>query len=154
MLQGTIVSGFLKAFMTIPFPPEQVVLTGIAIAAILIYVPFFVVGAARLNAKVDLGNPRSEQDKLPPYAQRASAAHQNSFEVFMLFAAAAIMVYVTGQASNYTSIVTIVFLLARLLHSVFYISNVLPLRGLMWATSIGCVAALMGTALQAVKTLS
>lgn len=72
----------------------------------------------------------------------------------MLFAAAAIMVYVTGQASNYTSIVTIVFLLARLLHSVFYISNVLPLRGLMWATSIGCVAALMGTALQAVKTLS
>lgn len=133
--------------MAIPFPPEQVILTGIAIAAALIYLPFFVVGAARFNAKVDLNNPRAEQDKLPPYAQRANAAHQNSFEVFMLFAAAALMVYATGKASNYTSTVTIVFLVARLLHSVFYISNILPLRGLMWATSIACVASLMGTSL-------
>jgi uncharacterized MAPEG superfamily protein len=138
--------------MNIPFPPEQVLLTSIAIAAALVYVPFFVVGAARINAKVDLNNPRAEQDKLPPYAQRAYAAHQNSFEVFMLFAAAALMVYTTGKASNYTSIVSIVFLVARLFHSIFYIANVLPLRGLMWATSIGCVASLMGTSLTIFNT--
>lgn len=133
--------------MSLPFPPEQVLLTGIVIATILIYLPYFVVAAARVSAKVDLGNPRVALDKLPPYAQRANAAHQNSFEVFSLFAAAALMVYATGKASNYTSIVTIVFLASRLLHTIFYIANIPPLRGLAWIVSIGCVASLMGTSL-------
>ena len=46
--------------------------------------------------KEALAAPRAVFDRLPPYAQRATWAHQNAFEAFMLFAAAALMAYVTG----------------------------------------------------------
>lgn len=74
-------------------------LYSIAAAAVLIYLPFLVVGYARARAGYDVSAPRAMFDKLPPYGQRATWAHQNSFEAFMVFAAAALMAYVTGVNS-------------------------------------------------------
>jgi hypothetical protein len=76
---------------------SAILLYCIAAAAALIYLPFMVVGYARVSVGYDMGAPRAMFDKLPPYAQRATWAHQNSFETFMIFAAAALMAYVTGS---------------------------------------------------------
>ncbi|MBD2345399.1 MAPEG family protein [Anabaena subtropica] len=110
-----------------------ILLYSIAAAAVLIYLPFLVVGYARVSVGYDISAPRAMFDKLPPYGQRATWAHQNSFEAFMIFAAAALMAYVTGVNSPTAAWTAIAFLVARLLYSIFYILNIPPLRSLMYA---------------------
>lgn len=110
----------------------------IVAAAVLIYLPFLVVGYARVQVGYDLSSPRAMFDKLPPYAQRATWAHQNSFEAFPIFAAAALMAYVTGQNSALAVGAAIVFLIARSLYSVFYILNIPLARSLMYAIGTAC----------------
>jgi uncharacterized MAPEG superfamily protein len=108
-------------------------LYSIAAAAVLIYLPFLVVGYARMRVGYDQSAPRAMFDKLPPYAQRATWAHQNSFEGFMIFAAAALMAYVTGVNSPIAVIAASAFVAARLLYSIFYILNIPLMRSLMFA---------------------
>ena len=119
-------------------PASAIFLYCIAAAAILIYLPFLVVSYARAQVGLDLAAPRAMFDKLPPYAQRATWAHQNSFEAFMIFAAAALMAYVTGQNSNIAATCAIAFVVARLLYSVFYILNVPLVRSLMFGIGGVC----------------
>ncbi|HEY9879194.1 MAG TPA: MAPEG family protein [Leptolyngbyaceae cyanobacterium] len=107
-------------------------LVAIVAASVLIYLPFLVVGYARAKVGYDVSAPRAMFDKLPPYAQRATWAHQNSFESFTLFAPAALMAYVTGQDSNLALGAVVAYLAARLLYSLFYILNVPLLRSLMF----------------------
>ncbi|MDE5088163.1 MAG: MAPEG family protein, partial [Trichodesmium sp. St16_bin2-tuft] len=80
-------------------PPSSIFLDCIALGAILIYAPFLVVAYGRVTVGYDLGAPRAMFEKLPDYAKRATWAHQNSFETFILFAAASFMAYVTEQDS-------------------------------------------------------
>ncbi|BAZ42225.1 hypothetical protein NIES4101_81930 [Calothrix sp. NIES-4101] len=108
-------------------------LYSIVAAAALIYAPFLVVGYARFSLGYDISAPRTMFDKLPPYAQRATWAHQNSFEAFMVFAAAAMMAYVTGVNSPWAVVAAMAFVVARLFYSIFYILNIPILRSLMFA---------------------
>ena len=114
----------------------------IVAAAALIYLPFLVVASGRVKVGYDLSAPRAMFDKLPPYAQRATWAHQNSFEAFMIFTAAALMAYVTGQDSSLAVGAAIAFVIARLLYSVFYIFNIPLGRSLMFAIGSLCSATL------------
>lgn len=114
----------------------------IVAAAALIYLPFLVVASGRVQVGYDLSAPRAMFDKLPPYAQRATWAHQNSFEAFMIFTAAALMAYVTGQNSSWAVGSAIAFLIARTLYSVFYILDIPFARSLMYAIGSACSATL------------
>lgn len=105
---------------------------------LLIYAPFLVVSYGRFRVGYDMAAPRAMFDKLPPYAQRATWAHQNSFETFMVFSAAALMAYVTGVNSQTSAIAAITFVAARLLYSIFYILNIPILRSLMFAVGGLC----------------
>ncbi|MBK1990467.1 MAPEG family protein [Sphaerospermopsis aphanizomenoides BCCUSP55] len=107
-------------------------LYSIAAAAVLIYVPYLLVAYGRFQVGYNPAAPRALFDQLPPYAQRATWAHQNSFEVFMIFAAAALMAYQTGVNSPIGAIAAIAFIVARLLYSIFYIVNIPVLRSLMF----------------------
>jgi uncharacterized MAPEG superfamily protein len=108
-------------------------LYSIVAATALIYIPFLVVVYARFSIGYDFSAPRTMFDKLPPYAQRATWAHQNSFETFMVFSVAAMMAYVTGVNSPWAVVAAIAFIVARLLYSIFYIVNIPILRSLMFA---------------------
>lgn len=108
-------------------------------AVILAYTPFLVVGWGRLQAGYDQAAPRAMFDKLPPYAQRATWAHENSFEALIIYGLAALMAYSTGVNSDWAKIAAIAFVVARLLYSVFYILNIPLLRSLMFA--IGSLSA-------------
>jgi uncharacterized MAPEG superfamily protein len=113
--------------------PPTVLLWCIAIAALLVYLPFLVVAYGRVQVGYDIAAPRAMFDKLPTFAQRATWAHQNSFEAFSLFTAGALMAYVTGVDSSLATVAAIVHLVARFFYSVFYILNVPLLRSLMFA---------------------
>lgn len=111
---------------------SAILLYSILAAFILIYIPFMVVGYARLQIGYDTSAPREMFDRLPAYAKRASWAHQNAFETFMPFAASAILAYVTGVNSNLAAGAAIAFVVARSLYPVFYISNIPIARSLMF----------------------
>jgi uncharacterized MAPEG superfamily protein len=117
---------------------SAILLYCIAAAAALIYLPFLVVGYARASVGYDMKAPRAMFDKLPPYAQRATWAHQNSFEGFTIFAPAALMAYMTGQSSSLAVGAAIAFVIARLLYSVFYIFDIPLGRSLMFAIGSLC----------------
>ncbi|MDM9384518.1 MAPEG family protein [Chlorogloeopsis sp. ULAP01] len=123
-------------------PISAIFLYSIAAAAVLIYLPFLVVVYARVMIGYDIAAPRTMFDKLPPYAQRATWAHQNSFEAFMLFAAAALSAYATGVNSLLAVGAALAFVLARLLYSIFYILNQPILRSAMFGVGSFGIATL------------
>ncbi len=118
-------------------------LYAIAGAIVLIYAPFLVVAYARARVGYDMSAPRAIFDKLPPYAQRATWAHQNSFETFMVFATAALMAYVTGVNSTLATYAAPAFVVARFFYSLFYILDVPILRSLSFATGSLCSGTLI-----------
>lgn len=123
-------------------PVSTILLDSIAAAAALVYVPYLVVAYGRLQVGYDLKAPRAMFDKLPAYAQRATWAHQNSFETFVVFAAAALMAYATGQNSDEAGWAALIFVITRLLFSVFYILNVPLARSLMFGIGSFCTGTL------------
>lgn len=132
------------------YPVSTLLLYCIVAAAVLVYLPFLLVAFARLQVGYDMAAPRAMFDKLPAYAQRATWAHQNSFESFMLFAAAALMAYVTQVDSTTAKGAVFAYIVARLLYSVFYVLNVPLLRSLMFAVGSAAIGTLMVLSLQQV----
>lgn len=112
---------------------STILLYSIVGAVILAYAPFLVVAWGRLKAGYDQAAPRAMFDQLPPYAQRATWAHQNGFEALIIYGFAALMAYVTGVDSDWAMKAAIAFLIARSLYSIFYILNFPIGRSLMFA---------------------
>jgi uncharacterized MAPEG superfamily protein len=135
----------------LPLSTPAMLLYAIATAAVLVYLPFLVVAYGRLQAGYDMAQPRALFDKLPAYAQRATWAHENAFESFVLFAAAALMAYVTGQQSALAGWAAIAYVVARLLYPTFYILNVPIGRSLMFLTGSLSITTLIGLSLLTVK---
>jgi uncharacterized MAPEG superfamily protein len=109
-----------------------ILLDCIAAAAVLIYVPYGVAAYARKQVGFDPAMPRAGFDKLPDYAQRATCAHQNAFETFMVFAAAALMAYVSGVTAPIAGWAAIAFVVSRFFYAIFYMVGIPKLRSLMF----------------------
>lgn len=127
-------------------PVQTILLGSIAIAAVLVYLPFGVVGLARVQAGYDkemMATPRAALEKLPAFGQRATWAHENAWESFTLFSVAALMAYVTGQTSEMAGWTAIAYLPIRLIYSAAYILNVPLLRSLMFASGSYCIGSLI-----------
>jgi uncharacterized MAPEG superfamily protein len=124
-------------------PMPAIFLYCIVAAAALVYFPFLLVAYGRVSAGYDTAAPRAMFDKLPAFAQRATWAHQNSFESFSLFAAAALMAYVTGVDSVWAAGAAIAYLVARFFYSVFYVLNLPIGRSLMFAVGSAGIGTLM-----------
>ena len=114
-------------------PIPGLLLCCLPVAAVLIYVPFVVVALARIKAGYTASAPRALFDQLPAYGQRATWAHENSFEAFTLFAPAVLAAYVTGQDSTLAIGAALAHLMGRALYSLFYILDLPLLRSPMYA---------------------
>ena len=127
-----------------------ILLCAIAAAAVLVYLPFLVVGYARVTVGYDQemrAAPRAGFDKLPGFGQRATWAHQNSWESFMLFSVAALMAYVTGQTSDSVTWAAVAYLPIRLIYSAAYVFNVPIVRSLMFALGSACIFTLIAASI-------
>ncbi|TRU55867.1 MAG: MAPEG family protein [Microcystis aeruginosa Ma_QC_C_20070823_S13] len=126
---------------------SAILLYSIVAAAISVYLPFLLVGYARAKVGYDTSAPRAMFDQLPDYAKRATWAHQNGFETFMIYSAAALMAYVTGVSSSLAANCAITFVILRLLFSLFYITNIPIARSLMFGLGSLCTYTLFGLSL-------
>ncbi|MGB3137359.1 MAG: MAPEG family protein [Nodosilinea sp.] len=110
-------------------------LVSIGMAALLVYLPFLVVGYGRFAMGYDQAAPRAMLSKLPAYAQRATWAHENAFESITLYAPAALMAYITQQQSEVALGAAVAYLTARALYPAAYILNLPIGRSLMFAVA-------------------
>ena len=133
---------------------SAILLMSIAAAAALVYAPFMAVGFARMSAGYDMNAPRAMFDRLPDWGKRATWAHQNSWESFLLYTAAALMAYVSGADSEAIRWAVVAYLVARLFFSVFYIANVAPLRSMMFAVGSVAIFTLMSESIRAALVAS
>jgi uncharacterized MAPEG superfamily protein len=94
-----------------------------------------------LGPKYDNRNVREWQARLSGPALRAHYAHLNAFEAFPFFAAAVLAALVAHADLARVAMLSIAFVVARLLHGVCYLANQAALRSLVWFVGIGCVVA-------------
>jgi uncharacterized MAPEG superfamily protein len=122
---------------------KTLLLGAIAVEAFLVYLPFVAVALARVTNDYDISAPRAMIDKLPDWAKRANWAHQNAWEAFAIFTAAALVAYVSGLDNETARLQVMAHVAARVLFPVFYIANIPLLRSLMFAVGSVCAFSLM-----------
>jgi len=116
----------------------------ILVAALLPYVWVFI---AKRGPGFDNHDPRAwlaRQDN--PRTRRANAAQLNAFEAFAPFAAAVLMAQAAGVDAALVATLSLVFVAMRVLHGIFYITDLHLLRSLSWTAGLACVLWLMVSA--------
>ena len=106
-------------------------------------------GAARSQADYTLSDmkaPRAMFERLPAWGQRASWAHQNSFESFTLHAPAALLALLAvmqmGPLGGLAIPAALLHPLLRLVYLPAYVANVPAVRSLCWAGALLCTGIL------------
>ena len=114
----------------------------ILISALL---PYLWVGVAKASGeRYDNEDPRSWQARQTnPRSRRASAAQLNGFESFPAFVAGVLMAQLAGVAHGTITWLALAFVLARVLHGLFYVINLSPARSLAWLAGMACVVTLI-----------
>ena len=92
--------------------------------------------------------PRSQQKLLTGFGARCLAAHENSFEALILFAASIILVIATGNVNQESSLLASVFIISRVLYMIFYWINWDKIRSTVWFVGIVSSIMLMVNCLQ------
>ena len=90
----------------------------------------------------DNRNPREQQSRLKGWGKRALAAHQNSFEVTPLFAAAVITAHLFNGDPSQSSLWAGVFVASRIVYIGLYLADIHFVRSLAWGVGVFACGAL------------
>ncbi|EJN23580.1 putative membrane protein [Pseudomonas sp. GM79] len=114
------------------------------ISALLIFVAKIPVAKA-MNEQGGYNNhlPRQQQAQLTGFGARALAAHQNSFEAFMIFAVGVLMAHTTQTAGWLIDTLAILFVIARIIYLLCYWADLAWQRSLVWFVGLVCSLLLM-----------
>ncbi|AVO58002.1 MAPEG family protein [Pseudomonas chlororaphis] len=109
------------------------------ISALLIYVARMPVARA-MKEQGGYNNhlPRQQQAQLTGFGARAVAAHQNSFEAFMLFAVGVLMAHTTQTQGWLIDGLAIVFVITRVIYLLCYWADLAWQRSLVWFIGLLC----------------
>ena len=89
--------------------------------------------------KADNKNPRQQYAQATGVVSRVFAAQQNAWEALILLAAALLAASIAGVPQAELATVAIVFVVARVLHAVFYLADKDMLRSLSYLVALGSV---------------
>ena len=114
------------------------------ISALLIYIARLPVGKAmKEQGGYDNHLPRHQQAQLTGFGARAVAAHQNSFEAFILFAVGVLMAHTTQTQGYLIDWLAIIFVIARVIYLACYWADLAWQRSLVWLVGLLCSLLLM-----------
>jgi uncharacterized MAPEG superfamily protein len=99
--------------------------------------------AKTLGPRYDNRHVREWQSKLTGAAQRAHYAHLNAFEAFPFFAAAVLAAMITHADASRVAILSIAFIVVRVLHGLTYLLDIALARSLVWFAGISGVVAIL-----------
>jgi uncharacterized MAPEG superfamily protein len=96
-------------------------------------------GVAKFNgAGFDNARPRVYLAAVQGWRQRANWAQQNAWEAFAPFAAGVLVATQVGVAQSTIDMLAGAFMLTRILHGVFYITDQPTLRSLVYILGLLC----------------
>ncbi len=101
----------------------------VLIAALL---PYVLITLAKSGPGFDNKTPREYVERLTGWRKRAYWAQINSFETFPPFAAGVIIAELLHANPTTIDKLAIIFIIARILHGIFYIIDKHILRSLAW----------------------
>ena len=114
------------------------------ISAVLIYLARIpVTSAMKEQGGYDNHLPRQQQMQLTGLGARAVAAHQNSFEAFILFAVGVLMAHTTQTAGWLIDCLAIIFVVSRVIYLVCYWKDLAWQRSMVWLVGLICSLLLM-----------
>ena len=101
-----------------------------------------------LGPRYDNRNVREWQSRLTGMAQRAHAAHLNSFEAFPFFAVAVLAAIAAHAEMQRVAILAVGFVVARLVYGLTYLRDWPSLRSTVWFLALGFIFTIFVSALQ------
>ena len=87
---------------------------------------------------IDNHDPRGQADRLSGAGARAYAAQQNAWEAVATFTVVVVIAHLAGADPDTSATASIGFVAARLLHAVFYLTDVHVMRSLSFMAGLGC----------------
>ena len=110
--------------------------------------PVISIGIAKAHRGYDNNDPRTWLERQQGFRKRADYAHRNHFEAFPFFAAAVLVAQQVQVAQSGIDQLAIIFVLARIAYTIFYIANYGVMRSLAWFVGYGCILGLFLRAAQ------
>lgn len=115
--------------------------TAIIVLAFLCVIPYIMASVSvyfrkQQLGKVDNTNPREQYAHLQGAGARAVAAQQNAWEALGVYSAALVSVAVSGVEVVHLEKAAIIVLIGRVLHGIFYLSDLDKLRTLSFTIAI------------------
>ncbi|CAB3798122.1 MULTISPECIES: MAPEG family protein [Paraburkholderia] len=118
--------------------PELYVLTLVATATVLMWVPYMasrILTRGPVRTLADPADPTAPPD--PAWAQRARRAHANAVENLAVFAPLVIILALIGASTPATILAAKTYLIARLVHYVVYTAGIPVVRTLAFVAGVG-----------------
>lgn len=116
--------------MTIPF-------VCVLIAFLLIYVARVPVAVAmKRQGAYNNNTPRDQAAALEGWGRRAYAAHLNTIEAFPPFAAGVIICYLAKGSLTGATLLSLIFIAARITYPLLYIADLATLRSSVWGIGL------------------
>ncbi len=111
-----------------------------------IVLPYAWIGVAKFSrggaGRYDNHAPREYLSRVQGRAARANWAQLNAWEALAPFIAAVLIAEKTGVAQGTVDTLAIAFIVARVLHGLFYLADQAMLRSAAWSVGFGIVIAL------------
>ncbi|NBA97356.1 MAPEG family protein [Pseudomonas sp. R5(2019)] len=113
------------------------------ISAVLIFIARVPVTSAMKAQGYDNHLPRRQQLQLDGLGARAVAAHQNSFEAFIVFSVGVLMAHATQTQGYLIDTLAIIFVICRVIYLLLYWADLAWQRSLVWFIGLLCSLLLM-----------
>ena len=110
--------------------PEMIILTLICLLTVMMWIPYIIARATRVNVAPAAGNGHSPSTGLAPWAQRAQKAHANAVENLVIFAPLVVAAALLNVNNAITLIAATIYLLARIVHYIAYTAGIPVIRTL------------------------
>lgn len=114
--------------------PELIILALICLLTVMMWIPYIIARAARVNVAPAAGNGHSPSTGLAPWAQRAQKAHANAVENLVIFAPLVVVAALLNVNNAITLIAAKVYLLARIVHYIAHTAGIPVIRTLAFQT--------------------
>ncbi len=93
----------------------------------------------RQFGRIDNNHPRQQQAQLTGAGARALAAQQNAWEALAMFTPAVLIAHFNGATAGQAATAAMLFVAMRVVHGVFYLTDLSTLRSISWVVAFGAL---------------
>lgn len=127
--------------------PELYVLALVAIATVLMWIPYMLARILTRGLGRTLANPDPAFPPDPGWAERARRAHANAVENLAVFAPLVIIAALIGVSTPATIVAAKFYLGARFVHYIVYAAGIPVVRTLAFVVGVGATLVIAGAIL-------